>query len=167
MEVWEAIQNKRAIRLYADRALPDDTVERILQAGRRAQSAHNWQAWDFIVVHDRDRLKGLSLTGNITFVAEAALCVVIATPLESEHMDWIIFDAGQCAAYMQLTALEQGVVSCLGAVLRQDDARKILKYPEDKTATMLIAFGYPGESDGPSRRRGRKSLDEIVHEETW
>ena len=36
------------------------TVERILEAGRLAPSARNWQPWNFVVVSDRDRLRELA-----------------------------------------------------------------------------------------------------------
>lgn len=43
MEVWEAIRSKRAVRDFAAKPLPEEVVTRILDAGRRAQSAKNSQ----------------------------------------------------------------------------------------------------------------------------
>src|SRR4029453_15728744 len=54
METWDALRARRNVRTYEDRAIPDDDLDRILEAGRRTPSSMNQQAWDFVVVSDRD-----------------------------------------------------------------------------------------------------------------
>ena len=56
METWDAITARRNVRDFDDRPLPRELLERILEAGRRAPSAQNWQPWDFVVVTDREQL---------------------------------------------------------------------------------------------------------------
>jgi nitroreductase len=41
MEVWLAIASRREVRDYADRPLPEDVQQRILDAGRLAGSSKN------------------------------------------------------------------------------------------------------------------------------
>jgi nitroreductase len=53
MEVFDAIDGLRATRIYADRAVPDDVLARILTAATRACSSGNTQPWEFVVVTDR------------------------------------------------------------------------------------------------------------------
>ena len=60
METWDAIASRRNVREFEDRPLPDEHLERILEAGRRAPSSRNWQPWDFVVVTDREQLKALA-----------------------------------------------------------------------------------------------------------
>jgi len=50
METYAAIAAKRDERRYADRAVPDDVVERILDAGRLSGSSQNKQEGEFVVV---------------------------------------------------------------------------------------------------------------------
>jgi len=173
MNVWDAIYNKRAIRAFRDAPLPDDVVERILEAGRVAQSSRNEQPWDFIAVRDRERLRQLAASGYYPFVAQSGLTVVITTPPmdvdKPLNFAMYLFDVGQAAANMQLAAQELGVGSGLGRVFKGDVARELLAYPADKEATMLIAFGYP-ESDDMLTRKGepnRRPFDDVVHYETW
>ncbi len=172
MDVWEAIQRKRAIRQFAETPLPEDAVRRILDAGRRAQSSKNSQPWDFIAVQNRDTLKALAETGEwIGHVAGAALCVVIVTPSPegNERYAWNMFDAGQAAAYMQLAAYEIGVASCLGTIYDVEQVRGILGFPSGKFARIVISFGYPAEG-AQSRglgKSGRRAFEEVVHWEQW
>jgi nitroreductase len=52
METWDAIRARRNVRSYEDRTIPDDDLDRILEAARRTPSSMNQQAWDFVVVTD-------------------------------------------------------------------------------------------------------------------
>lgn len=171
MNVWDAIRSKRAVRRFTPEPLPQDVVERILDAGRRAQSSKNSQPWHFVAVRDRDTLQKLSTLGDwMGHVAGAALCVVIVIPATpNDRHPWHMFDTGQSAAYMQLAALEMGVGSCLGTIYRPDDARALLNLPPDREARIVISFGYPDPDQGRAGagKAGRRPLAEVVHWDVW
>ena len=42
MDTWDAIRARRNVRDYSDRAITAVDLDRILEAGRRAPSARNW-----------------------------------------------------------------------------------------------------------------------------
>ena len=171
MNVWDAIQSKRAIREFKDEPLKQEEVERILNAGRRSQSSKNSQPWHFIAVRERDRLQKLAQTGNsMAHVAGSALCVVIVIPTENERTLWHFFDAGQSASYMQLAGTELGIGSCLGTIYKPDDVRDLLGIPDTHQARLVISFGYPADltaAKRPLKAGGRREFDEVVHWETW
>jgi len=54
MTVFDAINGLSATRVYEDRAIPPDVLDRILTAATRACSAGNTQPWEFVLVTDRD-----------------------------------------------------------------------------------------------------------------
>ena len=171
MHVWEAIQNKRAVRQFTDQPLPEPVIRRILDAGRRAQSAKNSQPWDFIAITQRETLQVLATTGEwMGHVAGAALCVGLVTPAPegNARYPWNMFDAGQAAAYMQLAALELGVGSCPGTIYDEDRARALLGIPPDRSLRLVLSFGYPASPRiTPARKGGRRPLDEVLHRERW
>jgi len=171
MQVWDAIQSKRAIREFRDEALTEDHIERILNAGRRSQSSKNSQPWHFIAVQDKARLAQLAETGaGMGHVAGCALCVVIVVPTENERTLWHFFDSGQSAAYMQLAATEIGIGSCLGTIYEPDVARAILGIPAGFQTRLVISFGYPADrvaASKPLSAGGRRLFDDVVHWETW
>jgi nitroreductase len=170
MNVIEAIKRKRAVREYAPQPLPDDVVEQILWAGRRAQSSKNSQPWHFIAIRKRETLEALSRMGDFArHVPSAALCIAILTPDPKSRWS-VMFDAGQAAAYMQLVGVELGVGSCLVTLHRPEGARELLSFPEDLHLNVLITFGYPADPhalDPVSRPGGRRPLEEIAHFERW
>lgn len=170
MDVLEAIRLKRAVRKFQDKPLPEEVIHSILNAGRRSQSSKNEQGWQFIAIRDKRILKALSETGTYAgHLAGAAMGVAILSPNpEGKFQD--LFDVGQSAAYMQLAAWELGVGSCLASIYEPEKAREILAFPPEWHLRIAISFGYPLDEEKLSaspKKGGRRSLDEIVHWDTW
>jgi nitroreductase len=171
--IWRAISTRRAIRSFADRPLERAHLERILRAGRRANSSKNLQRWSFIVCRDRDHLVELSTLGPWAgHLAGAAVAIALVTPdprADGAPLS-VMFDLGQAADSMMLTAWELGIGSVPATVYEHDRARALLGYPEDRHCEYLLSFGYPTDPEAltrPPKAGGRKPLDELVHEERW
>jgi nitroreductase len=170
MDVYKAIQIKRAVRHFQDKPVPEEAIIRILNAGRRAQSAKNIQPWHFIAIRDKNTLTALSKLGTYaSHLAGAALAVAIITPDPASRFS-VMFDAGQAAAYMQLAAFELGIGSCPATIYEPDKAREVLGFPADLQIHVCLSFGYPlAEEDmtRPPKKGGRQPLDQVVHWEKW
>ena len=170
MNVSDAIRLKRAVRKFQDKPLPDDVVHAILNAGRRSQSSKNNQAWRFIAIRNKETLRDLSKCGEWAgHIAGAALCVAILTPDPTEKFQ-TMFDAGQAAAFMQLTAWELGVGSCPASLYEFDKSRAILGFPAEWHLRIALSFGYALEEEKLSaspKKGGRMPLDELVHIDKW
>lgn len=173
MDTLTAIATKRVIRRYAERPLDPDHLRAVLEAGRRAGSSKNQQRWDFIVVRDRGRLARLGDVGPYArHVPDAAATIALVTPDPHGpgHPLSVVWDVGGAAAQMMLAAWDLGIGSCPVTVYEQDLARDVLGYPADRWCEYLITLGYPADPadlEAPNRPGGRRSLAEIVHEETW
>ncbi|MDX2077881.1 MAG: nitroreductase family protein [bacterium] len=165
MNVADAIKTKRAIRLFTEEPVPEETLLAILDAGRRSQSSKNSQPWQFVVVRQRETLQALSKTGDYAgHLAGAAFALAIVS--QSEHL-WNMFDLGQVSAYVQLAAWELGIGSCIAAVYRQDVAKSILSIPDDYSLHVILSFGYPSPEHVVAKMGGRNPLTEITHWEKW
>ena len=53
-EFLEFVKNRRSIRAFKPDPVPDEYIEKILEAARWAPSGINAQPWEFIVVKDKD-----------------------------------------------------------------------------------------------------------------
>lgn len=63
----EILRNRRSIRRYKPDDVPDELLEKIMEAGRWAQSGDNAQPWRFIVVRDekmKQRLGRIAKEGS-------------------------------------------------------------------------------------------------------
>ena len=62
MELLTAIRERRSVRKYKSKPVPEEILMEILDAARLAPSWNNTQVWRFIVVKDRDTMVRLSET---------------------------------------------------------------------------------------------------------
>jgi nitroreductase len=170
MNVSEAIRTKRAVRNFSDKPIPEESIQKILNAGRRSQSSKNTQPWHFIAITNKTILKELSECGTwATHLAGAGLGVAILTPDPTEKFQ-TMFDAGQAAAYMQLAAWELGIGSCPASIYESEKARAILGFPQDLHLRIALSFGYPldeAEISASPKKGGRKDFLEVVHWDKW
>ena len=56
----ELVRKRRSIRKFKPDPVPDELVEKILEAGRWAMSGSNAQPWEFIVVEDQSIIDQLA-----------------------------------------------------------------------------------------------------------
>ncbi len=164
LSVAEAIRRKRAVRAYTTAPVPEDVIEAILNAGRRAQSSKNTQPWAFVLVTEREQLARVAAAGTYAaHMAHAAFTVVLVAAPGSE------FDLGQAAANMQLAATALGVGSCVTILHNEALAHEVLGVPSDLTCRWTITFGYPADANAarPLAAGGRRPLSEVLHRERY
>ncbi len=164
MDAYRAVVDKRDQRAFLPKPLPDESLRRILQAGRMTGSSKNSEPNRLVVVRDRERLRALAALSRFArWLADAAVVVVIAQTAQHE------FDAGRCAQNMMVAAWNDGISSC-PAHLPEADVAKLLGIPGGVVINRVIGFGYvdPGHAAAPpSVARRRLPLDTLVHWETW
>ena len=171
MDALEAIRSRRNVRQFADRPIPDADLDAILEAARRTPSSRNEQRWDFVVCTDRAQLEDLALVwSGARHVATSAATVALVAP-ETDDVDLmgsIEYDLGQATMSMMIAAAALGVGSAHAAVRDQEQARKVLGFPEDRRCAWLVALGYPADRPlAPIRRPGRRPFDDVVHRGRW
>ena len=162
MDTYLTIASRRDERRYADRPLPADAVERILDAGRLAGSARNRQPWRFLVVESDEGKRALAeavyAPGN---VRGAALAVAVVGKG---------FDLGRCAQNMLLAAWNEGIASCPNGLRDRDAAHAALGLGEADELGIVLSFGYPERARDVearsahdwSARANRRPLSELV-----
>ena len=163
MDTFLAIASKRDTRGYAKRPIPDEVVQRILDAGRVAGSARNKQPWRFLVVDNAERRGQLAEAVYAPDNVNGARLVVV---IQSSAA----MDVGRCMQNMMLAAWNDGVASCPNGIADAERARAALGLGEEEPVATVLTFGYPARERDPesrladewSARADRKSLDELV-----
>src|SRR3954468_338008 len=158
METWDAVRARRNVRQYTDQPIARADLELILEAGRRAPSASNWQPWNFVVVTDREQLVELAKAwpqgGRHIAQSAATIALVARTPEDERQRDLLQYDVGQATANMMVTATDLGIGSGHSAVMDQEQAQRVLGFPDGYAALYLIGLGYP-PTDRCDRSPGR------------
>jgi nitroreductase len=164
MDAYRAVVDKRDQRAFLPRPIREETLRRILQAGRMTGSSKNREPNRFVVVRDRERVAAFGRLAKFSrWLADAAVIVVIAQTEPHE------FDAGRCAQNMMLAAWNEGVGSC-PAHPPADAVAELTGIPPALTVNRVIGFGYvdPARARPPaSVARRRLPLDELVRWEWW
>ncbi len=168
MTVLEAIRNRYSCRAYQDRAIEQETLEKVFEAARLAPSARNLQDCRFVVVTDKEtKLKLVEAANNQRFLGNAAAIVVACS--NSDH----VMRCGQAIApidvaialeHICLQATELGLATCWIGSFFPDKVRPILGIPEHIAIIELMAIGYPADKQ---RTQKRDSIDKILCYENW
>ncbi len=171
MDVFEAVQQRKSIRAYQDTPVPREKLERILEAGRLAPSARNTEPWHFLVVTNAEKRKVLAKGLYAKFVAEAPLAIVVCGDKKASD-DWYVVDASLALENMVLTAVNEGLGTCIVGSFNEKDIKEALKIPDNFEVIAMIAIGYPKEKIDLSRKllhllRTRKPITEVASEEEY
>ena len=171
METWEAIRARRNVRSYEDRPIPPELLDRILEAARRSPSSTNQQAWDFVLVTERERLRELAkVWAWASHVGTSAATVALVMPAsgDPEARETFQFDLGQATMSIMLAAADLGIGSCHASVGDQPLARELLGLPQDRECPLLVSLGYPADRPlAPIARPNRRPFGDVVHRDRW
>lgn len=185
MELHEALLTRRTVYKVQDRPVPDDVIDRALDAARWAPNHRLTEPWRFVVVGPRTRLllggvaERLALEKAGSMPAEerdrqvkravekltrlpALIVIAYSRSPDDAFRDREDYAAAVCAAQnLQLSLWADGV-GCqwsTGGVTRDDESYRILSL--EKEAFDIIGFfkiGYPLEVPALKRR----PLDEVT-----
>ena len=98
----------------------------------------------------------------------ATIALVAKEPEDERQGEWLMYDFGQATAYMMLAAADLGIGSGHSAVIDQEQARRVLGFPDGYRAVFLIGLGYPADQAlRPLTRPNRRPFDQVVHWHRW
>jgi len=163
MDAFEAITTRRSVRKYKPDPVSRDILTQIVDAGRLAPTAHNDQAWEFVVVTDAERRRQIAeLSDYGKFIAEAPACVVVLSKATRYYLE----DGSAATTNIMVAARALGLGSCWVAGDKKQYAPKIVALvgaPEEYKLVSLIAVGYPETIPSPKKR----PVDEVLHWESF
>jgi nitroreductase len=178
-EILDAIKDRRSIRAFSDQPVEQEKIKALFEAARWAPSTMNEQPWQYIYATREDEgfyhLIGETLMpGNRVWALKAPLLIVSLarkTFLDNgSHNGSALHDTGMANFALSLQATEMGLYTHMMGGFDHNLLRKNLNIPEDLQPVVVIAAGYPGDSNGLPENlrqrefnmRSRKKLGEFV-----
>lgn len=171
--VEENIRNRRSIRKYSDKEIPDEYVDKLLRAAMQAAGSRmGAEPWEFIVVKDKKTIEKLSeLDSNTKPLKTATLAIVSIANMERVHYERVWQqDMAAASENLLLEAANLG----LGAVWlgiapveeRMNKIREIFNLKGESLRPFnIISLGYPAE--GFENKFVDKYDETRVHYETY
>jgi nitroreductase len=165
MDVIEAIMTRKVQRAFGPEPVEHEKLRSIIDAGRHAMSARNLQPWQFVIVHNRDKLHeigALSATGK--FVSDAPVAIVVLK--DTSNTRWADVDCAQAVQNMATAAWSFGLGTCWVGNFDGQKISQMLGVPAQWAIFTILAFGY-ANSRNPPQSRPLKPRTEVVHYERW
>ncbi len=164
MDVLEAIEKRRSVRVYEDKPIPEEKLRKMLEAARLAPSARNCQDYQLVVVKNEKMRKKIASEATSESFIGAAPVIVVAVALDPEFiMPGGIpahpVDIAIAVDHMTLVAVEEGLGSCWIGAFKQGRIKEILGIPDRYKVVVLLSLGYPVKSP---KRKLRKPSKEII-----
>ena len=112
MKLLEVMLNRRSIRDYNDKEIPDDMLHKILEAGLLSPSSRNLYPVELILVKDKNMIYQLARAKTAgSGMLKSASCAIVVIG-DSKKSDAWIEDCSLSMIYMQLRATELGIANC-------------------------------------------------------
>jgi len=163
MDIFEAIKNRRSVRRFEDRPVPEEVVRKIVEAGQWAPSACNRQDWKFIVVDSAEVKEKILRETTAHFVGKAPLLIFVVYSNRTDNLEYKdhLLSAAMAAQNMQLAAYAMGLgACCINNLPIKARLRKILNIPRSYDPVALLCMGYPKALPKPLKRK--EDLDSIL-----
>ncbi|NSW94528.1 MAG: nitroreductase family protein [Bacteroidales bacterium] len=169
MEFSDLIRTRESVRSYdPDRSVPEEILRKILDAGRLAPSACNYQPWKFLLISSPAMLEKVRASYHREWFKEAPH-VLVVTGLKDQAWNRtydgynsVETDAAVALTHMILAAENEGVATCWIAAYDPEMLRKALKLGRNQIVFGITPLGYPKPGYQKSHTKKRKPLEDIV-----
>jgi Nitroreductase len=168
-EVLNAIKSRRSVRKYKSEQISQDCLDKIIEAGIYAPSAHNEQPWHFTIIQNQDLLQHINkvvresmlqsednwtrnFASSPSFKVTYDAPTLVIVSARKDAMAWM----ADCAAAIQnmlISAESMGVGSVWLGLLRfffnKEDEMKKLEIPEGYQPYYGVSLGYREDGYNP------------------
>lgn len=174
MNILALIKKRCSIRQYAATFIEEEKLEYVLEAGRMAPSAVNFQPWYFIVVRQKEGCDLLRACYHREWFASAPAYIIICKDEQqswkrsSDGKDHGDIDAAIAIEHMALAATELELATCWVCNFDVPLCKRNFGIPEHVQPIALLPIGYPAEpSLFEQTPKKRKTISEIVKRERF
>ncbi|MFH1978357.1 MAG: nitroreductase family protein, partial [Candidatus Aenigmatarchaeota archaeon] len=131
MDVKESIRQRKSIRKYQDKKIPEEIIKDLLDAARRAPSAKNTQSHKYFVVKDEETMHKLKEHNAFKqpFVYDAPLIIICcadpsqypeSVDVDDSPENYALIDLSIASSFLTLRATELGLGTVFVAWIYRD-----------------------------------------------
>lgn len=170
MSFLDIAKSRYSVRGYENKPVEKEKLLQVLEAGRLAPSAVNFQPVHFIIVTEEEQKKKIYETYPRGWLEEAPIIIVACGDhsiswKRRDGKDHCDIDLAIAVDHMTLAAADLGLGTCWICAFDAELCRKNLNLPDNLEPMVLLPLGYP--KGGRMTEIKRKSLDEIVSWEEY
>jgi nitroreductase len=161
----ELIRLRRSIRNYKSDPVSEELLNRILDAGRLAPSACNYQPWHFIVKKGKEQVSALAAAYDRPWFLAAPAVIIVCVDRScswkrNDDKDFGDIDAAIAMDHMILQATELGLGTCWIGAFNKDELIKVIDLPDNMEPVIMTPLGFPAKIP---EAKPRKQMNEICN----
>ena len=161
------LKERYSVRMFSDKPVEDDKLNQILEAGRVAPTAVNFQPQRILVLKSKDALDKLKNCTRYHFDAPVALIVcydnTVSWKRKYDNYDMGAVDAAIVTTQMMLETANLGLGTTWVGHFEPAAVVREFELPENIIPVAILPIGYPSESAEPNPRHfERLRLDDTV-----
>jgi len=175
MSFLDLANRRYSVRNYKNTPVPEEEINRCIEAARLAPSACNSQPWKFIIVDDlklKNELAKVGFEGFLDFnhfAFKAPVLVLMVSERQKifakfggivKKKNFSLMDIGIAAEHFCLQAAEEGLGTCILGWFNEKKIKKLLSIPKLKRVELIISVGFSADEKIPHKKR--KNIDEIL-----
>ncbi len=168
MDFLELARKRFSVRKFSDKPLEKEKLDLILEAGRLAPTAKNFQPQRIYVLQSDEALKKMNALSPCVYGAKTVLVFTY-----NEQEEWKnaqeaevhsgVEDVSIVATHMMLAAASLGVDTIWCNRFANTQLEVMFNLPEEERAVLFMPIGYRAEGVEPGPlHTASKKLDEIV-----
>ncbi len=175
----ELVKKRKSVRGYSSKPVEKDKLDYVLECARLAPSAENKQVSRFVVVGEKEKIRGITDACPFfnSFLSSAPILIVACSAQPStrhNEQDYYLVDVGIAVQHLVLAATEKKLGTCWIAAFDEPKVKEILNMPENVRVVAITPLGYPEKERITQKAlrfitklRRKKKLGEIVFKEKW
>lgn len=172
MSFLDLAKTRYSVRSYSEKKVEEEKLLKILEAGRVAPTACNFQPVKLLVVQEQEGLAKVSKAAN---VFNAPLVIIVCGEIDKawvrpfDQKNIADVDASIVTDHMMLQATELGLGSVWICYFKPDVIKQEFNIPDSLEPVNILAIGYGTDKvKSPDRHdTERKALSDIVVKETF
>lgn len=150
------LKERYSVRMFSDKPVEDDKLNQILEAGRVAPTAVNFQPQRILVLKSKDALDKLKNCTRYHFDAPVALIVcydnTVSWKRKYDNYDMGAVDAAIVTTQMMLETANLGLGTTWVGHFEPAAVVREFELPENIIPVAILPIGYPSESAEPNPR---------------
>jgi len=170
MDMLRAVKERRSVRDFQKKKIPDNLITTLMEALILAPSAGNLQSRKFYFIKNQGIKTMLAQAAlNQTFIAEAPLVIVgctdsrISQKYGERGVDlYTVQDVALSIMGMMLVAHENDLGSTWVGAFHEREITKILSLPRYLRPVAIVPVGYPSKIPSPPPRVSIKEAVEVI-----
>lgn len=167
MEFLKFASDRFSVRKFSDEIVSDEAINKILEAGNVAPTAHNNQPQKIFVIKSNEGIKKLRKCTECHYNTKLAFLICydknISWKREYDGKDSGDIDASIVTTHMMLEAKDLGIGSTWVMYFIPEAVKVEFALPDNIEPCAILVMGYPDPSAKPAfGHKSKKSISDIV-----